>query len=165
MNAIVCAAMNNGIGKEGALLYHIREDLKRFQTLTTGGTVIMGRKTLESLPGGRPLAGRRNIVLTRNPSFRREGVETVPAMTAALSLIEEEHPDTVWLIGGGEIYRQYLTLCRFCYMTRVYENPECDVFFPDLDAMPSWSVYHSGAAAQSGKTAYRFVEYRNTALG
>ena len=86
MNAIAAVSLDWGIGRGNDLLFHIGEDMKRFRALTTGGTVIMGRKTLDSMPGGKPLPKRRNIVLTRQKDFAREGVETA-ASVEELSLI------------------------------------------------------------------------------
>ena len=105
MNAIAAVSAAWGIGREGDLLFHISGDLKRFRALTSGGTVIMGRKTLDSLPGGRPLPKRRNVVLTRDSAFAREGVEAARSLEEVLSLVEGEDPETVWVCGGGEVYR------------------------------------------------------------
>ena len=89
MNAIAAVSARWGIGKNNDLLFHIREDMRRFRTLTAGGAVLMGRKTLDSLPGGRPLPQRRNIVITRNPHFTREGVEVIHSIPEALRLAGE----------------------------------------------------------------------------
>ena len=93
MNAIAAVSRDWGIGRAGELLFHIPEDLRRFRALTTGGTVIMGRKTLDSLPGGRPLPNRRNLVLTRNAAFSRPGVEAVRSLEELLALLEGQDPD------------------------------------------------------------------------
>lgn len=122
MNAIAAVSRDWGIGRAGELLFHIPEDLRRFRALTTGGTVIMGRKTLDSLPGGRPLPNRRNLVLTRNAAFARPGVETVRSPEELPALLEGQDPDRVWVCGGGEIYRLLLPWCRTCHITRVYED-------------------------------------------
>ena len=111
MNAIAAVSAAWGIGREGDLLFRISGDLKRFRALTSGGTVIMGRKTLDSLPGGRPLPKRRNIVLTRDSAFAREGVEAARSLEEVLSLTEGEDPETVWVCGGGEVYRMLLPFC------------------------------------------------------
>ncbi len=101
MNAIAAVSRDWGIGRAGELLFHIPEDLRRFRALTTGGTVIMGRKTLDSLPGGRPLPNRRNLVLTRNAAFSRPGVEAVRSLEELLALLEGQDPDRAWVCGGG----------------------------------------------------------------
>ena len=122
MNAIAAVSLDWGIGQGNGLLFHISEDMRRFRALTTGGTVLMGRRTLDSMPNGRPLPQRRNIVLTRQPDFHREGVEVVHSIQEALALAGED----AWVIGGGEIYAALLPYCRRCYITRVYAQPACD---------------------------------------
>ena len=161
MNAIAAVSLDWGIGKDNDLLFHIGEDMKRFRALTTGGTVIMGRKTLDSMPGGKPLPRRRNIVLTRQADFAREGVEVTHSPEEVLRLTAGEDPEKVWVIGGGEIYRQLLPYCRLCWLTRVYARPESAVFFPDLDTLPQWQVLRSGAIVSDGTWDYQFIEYIN----
>ncbi len=161
MNAIAAVSLDWGIGKDNDLLFHIGEDMKRFRALTTGGTVIMGRKTLDSMPGGKPLPRRRNIVLTRQEDFAREGVEVARSQEEVLRLTAGEDPEKVWVIGGGEIYRQLLPYCRLCWLTRVYARPESAVFFPDLDTLPQWQVLRSGAIVSDGTWDYQFIEYIN----
>ena len=161
MNAIAAVSLDWAIGKDNDLLFHIGEDMKRFRALTTGGTVIMGRKTLDSMPGGKPLPRRRNIVLTRQADFAREGVEVARSQEEVLRLTAGEDPEKVWVIGGGEIYRQLLPYCRLCWLTRVYARPESAVFFPDLDTLPQWQVLRSGAIVSDGTWDYQFIEYIN----
>ena len=161
MNAIAAVSLDWGIGKDNDLLFHIGEDMKRFRALTTGGTVIMGRKTLDSMPGGKPLPRRRNIVLTRQADFAREGVEVARSQEEVLRLTAGEDPEKVWVIGGGEIYRQLLPYCRLCWLTRVYARPESEVFFPDLDAQSQWQVLRSEAIVSDGVLDYQFIEYIN----
>lgn len=164
MNAIAAVSLNWGIGKRNDLLFHISEDMKRFRALTSGGTVIMGRKTLDSMPGGNPLPKRRNIVITRSPDFRRPGVAAAHSIQEALDLAAGDAPDKVWVIGGGAIYAALLPYCRLAYLTRVYAQPDCDTFFPDLDAMGAWQILRSGAIVNDGALDYQFIEYRNQAL-
>ncbi len=164
MNAIAAVSLNWGIGKGNDLLFHISEDMKRFRAMTTGGTVLMGRKTLDSMPGGRPLPKRRNIVITRNPDFAREGVEVVHSVEEALALTAGEDPEKVWVIGGGEIYRALLPHCRRCCLTRVYARPDCDVFFPDLDQLENWCLFRSEPICTEGELDFQFVDYQNAAL-
>lgn len=163
MNAIAAVSTAWGIGRAGELLFHIPEDLKRFRAMTSGGTVIMGRKTLDSLPGGKPLPNRRNLVLTRDRTFSRPGVETAHTVEEILSLASGSSPDSVWVCGGGEVYRLLLPYCRLCCLTRVYDAPESDAFFPDLDRLADWRLLHSGPVLLSGETAYQFVDYERSA--
>lgn len=158
MNAIVVTDKQWAIGRNGDLLFSLPGDMKHFRTLTTGGTVIMGRKTLDSFPGGRPLPKRRNIVITRDPDFCREGCEIVHRPEEALALAGDG--DDVWLIGGGSIYAALLDRCRRACVTRVdTAAPEADVFFPNLDALPAWAVEHTGEPITENGLTYRFVDY------
>ena len=118
----------------------------------------MGRRTLDSFPGGRPLPKRRNIVITRDPDFYREGCEIVHHPEEALALAGDG--DDVWLIGGGSIYAALLDLCRRACVTQVdTAAPEADVFFPNLDALPAWAVEHTGEPITENGLTYRFVDY------
>ena len=161
MNAIAAVSTNWGLGRDNDLLFHISEDLKRFRAMTSGGTVIMGRKTLDSMPGGKALPKRRNIVITRDPAFVRENVEVAHSVEEALALVAQDEPEKVWVIGGGEIYKAMLPHCRVCYLTRVYAEPDCDVFFPDLDAMDDWRVLREEPILTDGELRYQFVDYVN----
>ena len=163
MNAIAAVSASWGIGRDGELLFHISGDLRRFRALTSGGTVIMGRKTLDSLPGGRPLPKRRNIVLTRDPAFAREGVEAAHSLEEVLSLVEGEDPEAVWVCGGGEIYRMLLPFCRMCRITQVRASPPCDAFFPNLDLLDQWKRLEAGEVLSEGGLDYQFVDYENRA--
>ena len=109
MKAIVAVDKNWGIGKDGDQLCYLSADLKRFKELTMGHPVILGRKTLSTFPGGRPLKGRRNLILSRNPAFQVEGGEVYPDLEA---LLRASSDDSV-VIGGGSIYR---TLLKYCDM-------------------------------------------------
>lgn len=142
MKAIVAVDRNWGIGKDGDLLVHLSRDLKYFKENTIGGTIVIGRKTLESFPGARPLPGRTNIVLTRDPSYEAEGCvicrpdgdETTAERLG--EIIEELGLDTdrVFVCGGGSVYRQLLTACDEVLVTKIEDVFEADTFFPDLDA-------------------------------
>ena len=158
MNAIVVADRNWAIGRNNGLLFSLPGDMKHFRTLTSGGTVIIGRRTLDSFPGGNPLPKRRNIVITRDPDFCREGCEIVHRPEEALALAGDG--DDVWLIGGGSIYAALLDRCRRACVTRVdTAAPEADVFFPNLDALPAWAVEHTGEPITENGLTYRFVDY------
>ena len=117
MNAIVVVDRNWAIGRDGGLLFSLPTDMKRFRSLTIDGTVILGRKTLDSFPGGRPLPRRRNIVITRNVDFDRQGCEIVPSPQAALELAAGTEADKLWIIGGGSVYAALLSRCKRAYLT------------------------------------------------
>lgn len=131
IHIIVAIDRHGAIGKNGDLLFHIREDLRRFKTLTTGNTLIMGRRTFESLPGG-ALPNRRNIVITRSDTFAAEGVETARTPAEALTMAAEGPGDT-FVIGGGQIYAALLPHADILDLTIVdREDPDADTFFPTL---------------------------------
>ena len=115
MVAIVAVDARWGIGRDNGLLFHISDDLKRFRALTEGKTVLMGRKTLQSLPGGRGLPRRRNVVLTGDEDFRAENAEVVHSAAEAVWVAGED----AWVIGGESVYRQLLPLCERVYVTRI----------------------------------------------
>ena len=117
------------IGRDNALPWHLPADLKRFKSLTTGHTLIMGRKTFDAI--GKALPGRRTIVLSRNPEWRATGVEIVPDLDAALRLVAGEAE--VFVAGGAEIYRQALPLADRIYLTQVHGAVEGDARFPEID--------------------------------
>ena len=165
MNAIVVVDKNWAIGHENDLLFSLPGDMKHFRTLTTGGTVIMGRKTLDSFPDGKPLPNRRNIVITRNEDFQREGCEIVDSPDAALELAAGTEDDRIWVIGGGSVYTTLLNRCKRVYLTKVdAAAPDADTFFPNLDKLPSWEVEHVGETVEENGLTYHFVEYINTKL-
>ena len=112
MNAIVVVDQNWAIGRDNDLLFSLPTDMKRFRSLTLGGTVILGRRTLDSFPGGRPLPKRRNIVITHCPDFSREGAETVSSLAAMREATAGTPPDQLWVIGGGSIYAALCTGLR-----------------------------------------------------
>lgn len=147
MNAIVVVDQNWAIGRDNDLLFSLPTDMKRFRSLTLGGTVILGRRTLDSFPGGRPLPKRRNIVITHCPDFSREGAETVSSLAAMREATAGTPPDQLWVIGGGSIYAALLSQCARAYVTRVDAAAEgADSFFPNLDKLPGWTVREIGRA-------------------
>jgi dihydrofolate reductase len=128
VNIVVAIAANNAIGKNNKLLWHLPKDLKHFKELTTGHTVIMGRKTFDSV--GKPLPNRRNIVVTRQ-NIQIEGCEVVNSLEAGLALAQGEAE--VDIVGGAEIYKQAMLLTDFIYLTIVHQDFEADTFFPEID--------------------------------
>ena len=128
---LVAAVADNGvIGADGELPWHLPDDLAHFRRVTTGNVVIMGRKTFESI--GRPLPGRTNIVVTRNPDWSADGVVTAPSLTGALDLAEEYDGDAM-VIGGGEIYALAMPLADRQVLTEVHAAPDGDACYPAFD--------------------------------
>ena len=165
MNAIVAVDKNWAIGRDNDLLFSLPTDMKRFRTLTSGGTVLMGRKTLDSFPNGKPLPKRLNIVLTRNSEFAREGAVIVPDHEAALAAAADTDPDKVWVIGGGSVYAALLSQCKRVYLTVVDAVAEgADTFFPNLEELPEWEVESVSEPIEENGLTYRFIDYVNTKL-
>ena len=165
MNAIVAVDKNWAIGRENDLLFSLPTDMKRFRTLTSGGTVLMGRKTLDSFPDGKPLPKRVNIVLTRNPDFAREGAVVVSDYEEALAAAADVEPDKLWVIGGGSVYAALLSRCKRVYLTVVDAVAEdADTYFPNLEALPEWEVEAVSEPIEENGLTYRFIDYVNTKL-
>ncbi|CAN5891763.1 dihydrofolate reductase [soil metagenome] len=131
VSLIVAASSNNAIGKDGQLLWSLPNDMKFFKNTTWGMTVIMGRKTYESVD--KPLPGRVNIVITRQENWVRENVLVVKDLTEALEEAKETNSREVFIIGGGEIYRESMNIADRIYITRVHAELEGDTFFPVID--------------------------------
>lgn len=155
MQAIVAVSRSWGIGREGKLLFHIPSDLRRFKALTTGHTVIMGRKTLLSLPQKKPLPDRRNLVLSRQPNYAVDGAEVVHSIEELLAVAE----DDAFVIGGQQIYQQLLPYCTRAYVTKVMGDPKADAFFPNLDDDPAWRVVSTERILAENGVAFQYVEY------
>ena len=156
MYAIAAVDQHWGIGRDNALLFHISADMKRFRALTEGKTVLMGRKTLETLPGGRGLPDRRNLVLTRQESLTPDRVETVHSPEELLALADSD----AFVIGGQEVYTRLLPYCTWVYVTKVFADVPADAFFPNLDKDPHWQVVSVGEPQEEAGLRFQYVEYR-----
>ena len=128
LTIIAAASINNVIGFDNKLIWNIPKDLKRFKELTQGHSVIMGRKTFESLTS--PLPNRRNIVVTRNKVYSPEGIEVFSSIEDAIDVCKDDLQP--FIIGGGEIYSQTINLVDKIELTRVYKDYQGDAFFPDI---------------------------------
>ena len=127
---VAAIASNNVIGKENSLPWNIPEDLKRFKQMTSGHTILMGRKTFDSI--GRPLPNRQNIVMTKDENFEREGIKVINDFNKALELIKESNED-VFVIGGSKIYELFEPVANSLAITRILKDFEGDAFFPDIN--------------------------------
>lgn len=154
VNIIAAVAKNLAIGYENNLIYHIREDMKRFKALTTGNTVVMGRRTFESLPKG-ALPNRRNIVLSRTcASF--PGCDTYPTLEEALASCRED--EDIYIIGGASVYEEAMKIAGRLCLTEIDDTPEkADTFFPDYKG---WKIDKKERhEADETHPAYAFVDY------
>jgi len=160
MKAIVAVDENWAIGYENELLYHISEDLKRFKALTSGNVVVMGRKTLESLPKGKPLPNRINVVLSRNSVD--EDVIHCKDLASLAKEIKKFSDKEIFVMGGAYTYEQLLPYCEKVYVTKIFDQAEkADVFFENLDQTAQWQIIEESQDYQDGDLTYRFITYQN----
>lgn len=159
LSLIVAISENYAIGKAGDLLCHLPNDLKHFKELTTGATVVMGKNTFFSLPR-RPLPNRRNIVLTRDESFQYENTEVAHSIDHLLSILSAD--EKVFIIGGGEVYKQFMPLVDELQITHIHHTWEdADTFFPEID-LSIWECVSEEYYKQDEKHAfaYTFATYQ-----
>jgi dihydrofolate reductase len=151
ISIIAALSNNNVIGRNNALPWHLSADLKRFKALTMGHTLVMGRKTFESI--GQPLPGRRTVVVTRG-DFRADGVDVVHNLQDALT-------DGAFICGGAEIYAQSLERADRMYLTRVHVDVEGDAFFPEFDDVTEWKLVDAEhcEADEKNEYPYSFLTY------
>lgn len=140
MNLIVAVDKNWAIGHNNRLLVSIPQDMKFFRETTTGKVVVMGRKTLESFPGGQPLKKRTNIVLTGNPDYDARGAVKVHDIESLLEELKQYEEEEIYVIGGESIYRALLPYCKRAYVTKIDHAYEADTYFPNLDQDPEWKM-------------------------
>ncbi|MAD96505.1 MAG: diacylglycerol kinase [Flavobacteriaceae bacterium] len=134
---IAAIGLNNALGKNNDLIWHLPSDLKRFKKTTTGFPIIMGRKTFESI--GKPLPNRTNVIVTRNPSYTKDGCEVVTSLKEAIDIVSDQEKS--FIIGGAQIYQQAIeeNLVDELDITLVQEEFEADVFFPEFDKL-DWEL-------------------------
>ena len=154
MNIIVAVDKNWAIGYQNKLLNSIPEDMKFFRETTTGKVVVMGRKTLESFPNGRPLKNRVNIVITNQKDYEVPGAVVLHSVEEALEYVKQYNSDDVYVIGGESIYEQMLPYCDVAHVTVMDYAYLADTWFPNLDQMDDFVV-----AADSEEKTYFDLEY------
>ncbi|MBP5308670.1 MAG: dihydrofolate reductase [Clostridia bacterium] len=159
MKAIVAVDKNWGIGKNNSLLFSVPSDMKFFRAETLGKVIVVGRKTLESFPGGRPLPGRTNVVLTTKGSI--EGVITVSDIKALMRVLGDFCADDVYVCGGASVYKTLLPFCGEALVTKIDAEREADVFFPDLDREKGWVKESQSENVNDGGLVIKFCKYRN----
>lgn len=160
MKLILAADQNWAIGKDGDLLCHIPGDLRYFREKTKDKVVVMGRATLESLPGAKPLPNRINYVLTTNPEYRVEGAKVVHSYEELAKELEKYQDDEVFIIGGAKVYKECLPMCDTCYITRIFEEFPADRHFVDLDEVNDFKVVWESDVKEENGIKYKFVEYK-----
>lgn len=160
MKLILAADKNWAIGNKGGLLCHLPGDLKFFKEKTTEKTVVMGRGTLESLPGKKPLPKRENIVISSNPDYVVEGATVVHSHEELFEYLKGKESDEVMVMGGGRVYKDLLPYCDTCYITKIYESFDADTWFVNLDEVPEFEVAWESDLQEENGIEYRFFEYR-----
>jgi len=154
ISLVVAASDNNVIGKNNQLLWHLPKDMKFFKNVTWAMPVVMGRKTFEAI-GNKPLSGRKNIVITRQPGWNADGVSVVNSVDAAAVLAEELNYKEIFVIGGGQIYMIAFDQANKIYMTRVRAELEGDTYFPVIEK-DDWTLVSKTDNPADEKHSYAF---------
>lgn len=160
MNIIVAVDKNWAIGNKGQLLVTIPQDHKMFREETYGKVIVMGRKTLESLPGGQPLYGRVNLVLTTDPDYRAGDAVVCHSLEEALKELRSYPDEDIFVIGGQSIYEQFLPYCDTVHVTAIDFAYFADTYFPNLDASPQWQVAAESEEQTYFDLCYQFKMYK-----
>lgn len=163
MNLIVAVDSNWAIGKENKLLVSIPADMKYFRETTKGNIVIMGRKTLESFPGGMPLKNRVNIVITKNPDYKVKDAIVVHSVEEAIEE-SKKYEGEVYVIGGESIYRAMLPYCKTALVTKIDHAYSADTYFPNLDEEEGWRLVGETEEQTYFDLEYVFAKYENSAV-
>lgn len=159
MNIIVAVDRNWAIGYKNNLLVRIPADHRFFKNETIHKAVIMGRKTLESLPGGIPLSDRLNVVITSNPDYKVNGAVVVNSIEAALEAVKDYKSEDIYVMGGESIYRQMLPLCDVAHVTKIDYAYQADRYFPNLDEMDDWIITGESEEQTYHDLIYTFYRY------
>lgn len=159
MNLIVAVDKNWAIGCNNKLLVSIPADMKFFREITEGKVVVMGRKTLESLPGGQPLKKRANIVITSDRNYRVKDAVVAASVEEALEELGKYNEEDIYIIGGESIYRQMLPYCKTAYVTKIDHAYAADTYFTNLDKMEDWKLTGVSEEQTYFSLEYVFAKY------
>ena len=159
MNLIVNVDSNWAIGYRGKLLVSIPEDMKFFRSETTGKVVVLGRKTLDTFPGGQPLKNRTNIILTRNPNYQVKGAIICHSVEEVLEVLKKYNSEDVYIIGGDSIYKEFLPYCDVAHVTRTDHVYDADAWFPNLEEDPAWVLTGESEEKTYFDLEFRFCRY------
>ena len=154
LSLLVAADENNLIGKDNKLPWHLPADLKYFKNLTWGMPILMGRKTFDSI--GKPLAGRKNMIITRNKDWQQEGVVVVYTIDEAIEVAKKEDVKELFIIGGAEIFNTSITTADRIYLTRIHHSFEGDVYFPAI-SKEEWQLVKEVQGKKDEKNPYDFT--------
>ena len=159
MNSIVVVDENWAIGNEGRLLVHLTGDLKYYKEKTAGKHIIVGRKTLETFPGAKPLPNRTNIVLTRDENYSKDGCMICHSVEEVMDFISAFDAESIFVAGGAEIYREFFDICDTFFVTKIYDKFKADRYFPDLDKEGGFEVQWESEMQEEKGVKYRFFKY------
>ncbi len=162
MNMIVAVDEHWGIGNKNELLIRIPADMKLFREETTGKVVVLGRKTLETFPGGLPLKNRKNIILSSKKDFQVKDAQVVHSLEELLEELKNYEEEEIYIIGGESVYRMMLDYCKKIHVTKIDRTYEADAFFPNLDEKKEWKITVESEEQSYFDTTYRFVQYERT---
>lgn len=160
MNLIVAVDNNWAIGFQNDLLVSIPADKKFFRFETMHKVIIMGRKTLESFPSGKPLPDRTNIVITKKKDYKCNGVIVVHSVEEALDAVKDYATEDVYVIGGGSIYEQMLPYCDVAHVTKIDYAYQADTYFPNIDKMEDWELTDVSDEKTYYDLVYEFCKYK-----
>ena len=161
MNLIAAVDNNWAIGHKNSLLAHIPADMKRFREITSGHTVVLGRRTLAGFPGGLPLKQRRNIILSTRPDFEARGGEIVHSTEELFEVLRTIPSDDIFIIGGGTVYKLLEPYCDTAYITKINYSYQADTYFPNLEKMDNWELVDESEEQTCFSMEYYFQLYKN----
>lgn len=159
MNMIVAVDENWAIGNRGKLLVSIPNDMKHFREETLGKVIVLGRKTLETFPQGMPLAGRTNIILSKDPKFTVKGASVVHSVEELQEELKKYPSENVYVVGGESVYRQLLPYCDVVHVTKIEHKYAADSYFPNLDQDPQWEITADSDEQTYFDLIYTFLKY------
>lgn len=162
MKFIAAVDKNWAIGNKGRLLVRISEDQKNFRNETMGHVVVLGRKTLEEFPGGRPLKGRTNIILSGNPEYTVDGAVVVNSLDELFVELKKYDSDDIYVIGGQTVYDALIPYCDTGIITKINEEFDADAYIPNLDKISGWEVADRRSGDDLSQYDFTFVTYKKT---
>jgi dihydrofolate reductase len=163
MNLIVACDQEFSIGKDGKLLTYLPEDLKRFKKITMGNIMIMGRKTIDSLPGGRLLPNRETWILTHDLKYSKDGAHVFHSLKEIKEYVVHNRIDTstIFVCGGAEIYQLFLPYCTKAYMTIINQDFAGDIHIPNINILPGWYLSYRSEEQRYKDVSYQYMNYEN----
>lgn len=159
MNLLVAVDENWAIGNKGNLLVRIPADHRMFREETLGKVVVFGRKTIDTFPGGQSLEGRKNIVLSRNPSYTRKDAQVVHSLEELLETLKQYDSEDIYIIGGASIYEQLLPYCDVAHVTKIDHSYTADTYFPNLEKDEEWEITADSDEQYYFDLTYQFLKY------